>query len=217
MNLIIEDILRFSHLIPILLFIFFKEKEKVKWVFLFFSSFVFTHAVFSAIIAIFLGKSVSLSFNYIFIPIEFLIISYFFFKIIDYTLHKKILIICSSTFLIIYTSISISSPAIIFNSFLNGVESIIIISYSLFFFYEKLRYPKNLFIYSQPYFWGVSAFFLFFTTSFFVFLFRQMAWDQTQFQYQYVYIHAFAGIVRNILLGIGMIVKPEKAGIAELT
>jgi hypothetical protein len=44
-----------------------------------------------------------------------------------------------------------------------------------------------------------------------------MAWDQSLFVYQYVYIHAFAGIVRNILLGIGMIVKPEKAGIAELT
>ncbi len=217
MNLLIEDILRFSHLIPILLFIFSKDKEKVKWVFLFFSGFVFIHAFISAILAITVGKNASLNFNYIFVPIEFLIISYFFFKVIDYELHKKILIITSSSFIVIYTIVSITNPTILFNSFLNGVESILVIKYSLFFFYEKLRYPKNLFIYSQPYFWGVSAFFLFFTTSFFIFLFRQMAWDQSLFVYQYVYIHAFAGIVRNILLGIGMIVKPEKAGIAELT
>lgn len=217
MNLVIEDILRLSTLLPILLFLFFKQKEKVKWVFFYFCGFIFIHAVISALLAIYYGKNIVFYFNIIFIPVEFLIISYFFSNVIEYEFHKKILLISSSIFILLYIIITVISPLVRFNSLINGLESILIISYSLFFFYEKLRYPKNLFIYSQPYFWGVSAFFLFFTTSFFVFLFRQMAWSQSIFIYQYVYIHAFAGIIRNILLGVGMIAKPEKAGMAELT
>jgi hypothetical protein len=217
LNLVIEDILRLSTLLPILLFLFFKQKEKVKWVFFYFSGFVFIHAIISALLAIYYGKNIAFYFNIIFIPIEFLLISYFFWQVLEYEFHKKILLISCSIFIVIYIIVTVISPLVRFNSLINGLESILIITYSLFFFYEKLKYPKNLFIYSQPYFWGVSAFFLFFTTSFFVFLFRQMAWSQSIFIYQYVYIHAFAGIIRNILLGVGMIAKPEKAGMAELT
>lgn len=218
MDFSIEDILRVSFLIPIFLFFSLKKNErKEKLVLLIYPITSFIHALIYAALLIKGFENVAFFFNSLFIPLEFLTVSYFFFRAIKYDFHRKSLWIIFAAFCCLFIFETIKSPYEKFDSLINAIESTFFIFYSLFFFYENIKYPKNLFIYKQPYFWGAAAFFLFYSITFFAFIYRQTFWTNKDFQYQYVYIHAFAGIVRNILLGVGMIVKPEKAGIAELT
>jgi hypothetical protein len=218
LNFSVEDILRFTSLAPIFLLLFQKgKKESVKWVYSFFGLFIFTHAILSFLIYLYWGDTARLYFNILFIPVEFIIISYFFFQALNYEVHKKIVIWLSAAFIIALLLKSIQDSGQVFDSVLNGIESLLVIFYSLLYFYEQLRYPKSLFIYSQPVFWGVSGFFLFFTTSFFVFIYRQTLWSDKDFIVQYFYIHALAGILRNLLLTTGIIIKPEKTPLPELS
>ena len=218
MNLSIEDILRISFLIPISLFFILKRNErKEKLVLFLFPLCSFIHAIVYAILLLKTSEKIAFLFNALFIPIEFLTVSLFFFKSIAYDFHKKSLRIIFIIFLLIFSFETYRNPAEQFDSLTNAIESTFFILYALIFFYENIKYPKNLFIYKHPYFWGAAAFFLFYAITFFAFIYRQTSWYNKEFFYQYVYIHAFAGIIRNILLGVGMIAKPEKAGMAELT
>lgn len=158
-----------------------------------------------------------LVFNALFIPFELFIIGYFFYSILGYDLHKRLVLILGGIFLLLCSIETIRNPENYFDSFINGLESIIIITFSLLYFYEQLRYPKTLFIYTHPAFWGVAGLFLFFAGSFFVFIYRQSSWGIQDFIYQYAYIHAISGILRNLLFSIAMIIKPEKTRIPELT
>jgi hypothetical protein len=214
----IEDILRLTFIAPILLFFLTRSgKNKSKWVFFLFCTFVFFHALITALLEITVGKTPSSLFNFIFIPVEFSIIGYFFYHSVNYEIHKRVILWLSIAFIAAYIIKSLLTPLQMFDSALNGVESLLVIFFSLLYFYEQLRYPKSLFIYTQPEFWGVSGFFLFFSISFFAFLYRQTFWTQKDFYVQYVYIHALAGILRNLLFTMGMLIKPEKTPLPELT
>ena len=218
MKLTVEDILRLSLLAPILLYFFRKsKKDTTRWVLFLFCFFVFAHALVSALLTVISKKSYAEAFNILFIPVEFIVITYFFYKALNYEIHKKLMLLLSIIFLTGLLVKMVLFPENEFDSILNGVESVLVILYSLLFFYEQLRYPKLLFIYSQPVFWGVSGFFLFFSTSFFVFIFRETLWSERLFIYQYFYIHALAGILRNVLFTMGMLIKPEKTPMPEFT
>jgi hypothetical protein len=170
-----------------------------------------------ALLLIYTSDKIAFIFNSIFIPVEFFTVSYFFFNAITYDFHKKSLWLIFTIFSIVFVIETFKNPTEKFDSFTNAIESTFFILYALIFFYENIKYPKNLFIYKHPFFWGAAGFFLFYSITFFAFIYRQTSWYNKDFYYQYVYIHAFAGIVRNLLLSIGMFVKTEKAGIAELT
>lgn len=218
MILTIEDILRLTFIAPILLFFLRRSgRNKSKWVFFLFSLFVFFHALVTALLEITIGKGSASIFNFIFIPVEFSIIGYFFYNSVNYEIHKKIILWLSLLFIASFIVKSLFTTHQLFDSVLNGVEALVVIFFSLLFFYEQLRYPKSLFIYTQPEFWGVSGFFLFFSISFFAFLYRQTFWTQKDFYVQYIYIHALAGILRNLLFTMGMLIKPEKTPLPELT
>lgn len=212
----VEDILRLSNLIPILFFLSQpKANRKEKWVLLLYPICSFFHALVYATLLIFSNDKVAFVFNAFFIPLEFISVSIFFFKTIKYEFHKKSLWFVSISFLLIFLIKTYERPNEKFDSFINSVESISFILFVFLFYYESIKHPKTLFIYKQPYFWAAAAFLLFYSTTFFAFLYRQSSWFDKNFVYQYVYIHAIAGIIRNILLAIGVLVKPEEMSLAE--
>ena len=216
MNLSVEDILRLSSFLPVLLYLFFvKEDNKAKQVLFFFFLFVSGHSVLYALIDYYLPAIYSVLFNSLYIPVEFIIISAFFYKAVPNSLYKKFIKYISALFLLILSSRLILNFKIDFDSLINGIESVVVIFFSISFYYEQIKTPEKTFIDRDPFFWGISALFLFFSVSFFVFLFRESFWSFNKFYYQYIYIHALSGILRNIICSIAFLIKPYKEQAVE--
>ncbi|MBU6158138.1 MAG: hypothetical protein KGP35_03810 [Bacteroidetes bacterium] len=215
MDLTIEDSLRLSSFLPVLLYFpFKKEKNIAKQVLFLFYAFVTIHSLLYALIT-FYFKEYSLIFNSFYIPIEFLLISYFFLKAVQNSVYQNFIKLISFLFIGVFITKSILFPSNDFDSIINGIESIIIIFFSISFFYETLKSPDRIFIDKDPFFWGISGFFLFFSISFFVFLLRQTYWDRPDFFFQYIYIHALSGILRNVICSIALLIKPYKEKVPD--
>lgn len=214
---LIEDISRISILLPILFFfINYRDREKAKWVVFYFCAFIIIHnLIYSTLV--FHKINLADLFNIFYIPLEFLFVILFFYNYLGHYFHKKLIIGISALFFLLWGYLTINTPSISFDSIINGVESLVIIVFSLFYFYEQLRYPRSLFIYMQPAFWGVAGFFIFACGTFFVFIYRQTSWQNDEFVQQYAYIHAISGIARNVIFAAGVSVKPYKGPIPELT
>ena len=211
---IIEYIARFSLLFPVILFFLKKIKSKELRVLFYFNFFFFFHDLLYAILRIF-SHDLSLFFNLLYIPLEFIFIFYFFKTVYTSTYLKNILNYILPIFLFLWGLTSFLVPLNTFNSILNGTESIVVIILCLLYFYEQIKNPQTLFIYSQPSFWGVIGFFLFFSGSFFVFLYKQGYKEVETFMIQYRYIHSIFFMVRNILFAVAMIIKPEKTPLSD--
>lgn len=217
LNLTIEDSLRILSFAPVLLyFTFYKEKNKAKQVLFYFFLYVSVHSLLYAFIT-FLSANIGVIFNSLYIPIEFIIISLFYYNARNSILYKKFIKYISVVFLSLFSLKIVLDPILDFDSLINGIESIIIIAFSISFFYEHIKNPNSTFIDRDPYFWGVSAFFLFFSISFFVFLLRQSYWHNNEFYYQYIYIHALSGILRNIICSVAFLIKPYKEQVPEFS
>jgi hypothetical protein len=215
LDLTIEDSLRFSSFLPVLLYFpFNKEKNIAKQALFLFYAFISIHALLYALITYYFNEYAHL-FNSLYIPIEFLLISHFFFKAVQNSVYQNFIKLISFLFIGIFISKTILIPSNEFDSIINGIESIIIIFFSISYFYETIKNPEKIFIDKDPFFWGVSGFFLFFSISFFVFLLRQSNWNKTEFFFQYVYIHAISGILRNIICSIALLIKPYKEKVPD--
>ncbi len=217
LNLTIEDSLRILTFVPVLLYFSFKkERNKARQVLFYFFLFISLHSLLYALITFF-SNQIGIIFNSLYVPIEFIFISIFYYNARNSVLYKQFIRYVSIVFLLLFSLKIVLDPILDFDSLINGIESIIIIAFSISFFYEHIKNPNSTFIDKDPYFWGVSAFFLFFSISFFVFLLRQSYWHNNDFFYQYVYIHALSGILRNIICSIAFLIKPYKDQVPEFS
>lgn len=213
----IEDIHRFSYFLPILLILISRKRnDKAKWVVFYFTVFITLHNILYASI---LRRSETMGelFNHLFVPVEFLFISYFFYNFLLIKQHKKTVLILSSAFMLIWLSFLLKNPHLVFDSVVNGIESLFIILYTLLFFYEQIKNPHTFFIYMKSTFWISSGFFLFACITFFAFIYRQAAWQEGDFIYQYAYIHAISGILRSILFSISIIIPSDETASPEFS
>jgi hypothetical protein len=208
----IENISRLITLLPVLIYLFRRRNDKLIRAIVFFNTFYIGFDFLYYLIRK-TNRELGDYFNLFFVPLEYLFIYLFFSSIFKTKQAKSLLNYSILLFLLFWGITSYFIPISTFNSILNGLESLIVILLTLIYFYEEIKNPQTLFIYSQPQFWGVIGFFLFFAGSFFVFLYKQTHKQEEQFREQYIYIHSSLFILRNILFSIAMFVKPEKVKI----
>jgi hypothetical protein len=92
-----------------------------------------------------------------------------------------------------------------FDSVPASLESVLIISYCILLLYEQINDPKIIFVYNTKKFWVIIAFFLYFSSTLFLFL---VARNFTQTEHEkYWAINNFFEILKNILLSISFIMK----------
>jgi hypothetical protein len=211
--LIIENLVRLTILIPVILYLYNKNKE-LRVIFLF-NLFFFFHDLCYSLLAMY-SKSISHVFNLFYIPLEFLFIFIFFRGLFQRQSFRFALNLMLAFFLITWLISSFYNPIDSFNSFLNGLESLIVISLTLMYFYEQIKIPQVIFIYSEPTFLSAIAFFLFFAGSFFVFLYKQSHRNEEVFMSQYRYIHVGFFLLRTLFFSLALIVKPIKNPIANM-
>lgn len=210
----IEDIARITLLLPIILFFFSKKRSPELWVICFYTIF----SVLRQIAILILSNSHANVVNVLSAlnPLtNFIFVSFYFYLANHQKLDKKFIFIISilyipTQFFQFFLPLSSTSQSIIAT-----INTLIILGFSLAYYYNQLKNPNITFIYLHPNFWITTGMFLFSSGTFFVFWFNQIYKDDTLFTFQYVYIHAVIYIVRNFCFSIALLIKPYKEKVPD--
>lgn len=95
-----------------------------------------------------------------------------------------------------------------FDSLSASVEAILIIIFSIVFLYEQIKDPAVIYVYYTKKFWIVIAFFLYFSSTLFLFLYAATFTNQEHRSYWY--INNIFDILKNILFCIAFTMKKNK-------
>lgn len=93
---------------------------------------------------------------------------------------------------------------------MTGVETVLIIAMCIYYFFDQLKQPNTLLIYSSINFWIIIAFLIYLSGTFFLYLYADNARMDKAFRMQYYLINSSFYILKNILLAIAMLMKPTK-------
>ncbi len=139
--------------------------------------------------------------------VEYCLLTYYIRSRIRNKTLKSLILILSGLFLIV-SIIRISSHYFnTYDSLSNGLESILLIIYSIFYFFEQISKPSHIFFYAIPEFWIIVAILLYFSGTFFIDTYAQGLIEDQSFKVQYSVINNSFGILQNLLFGVAMIVK----------
>jgi len=89
-----------------------------------------------------------------------------------------------------------------------GVETILILVYSFYYFFEEMNNLDNLFIYSKPEFWIVTGMIIYLAGSFFIYVFANQVDRKTLAQYWFL-TNAFY-VLQMLLFTTGLIIYTRK-------
>lgn len=154
--------------------------------------------------------------NFAFVLYSFTIIEYSFFCYFIYLILPKNFAKKSIPFLWIFFIIFTVIDYVFYNkgrefdSFSVGVEAIIVISLCAYYLFSQVKGSNDLLIYSTFNFWVVITFLLYFSGTFFLYLFTDKMLMSPQFQKLYFIINISFNIFKNILLCVAMTMKVEK-------
>lgn len=125
---------------------------------------------------------------------------------------KQIILICITLFVSYSLFDLFLSKAETFDSIPTVLESLMIISFSIFYLYEKMKNPDSLFLYNSPHFWIVAALLLYFSGSFFAFIYAQNFSNSPEVANTFRTITKYLTFIQNILFLIAFIIakKPDK-------
>jgi len=197
-----------SDSLPIIFFLLFynRNKEKELWVVVVYSVVsLTTDGLFYNIKA---SKLTEFYLFSIFTIIEYSLFSIFFYLHYKSANFKKTLITCSVIFIAfeIYNLLQVQKHQ--FDSLPASMESVLIIAYSILFFYEQLKTPDSNFIYSTKKFWVVIAIFLYLAATFILFISTLYMSEKERLVYWP--INFIANIIKNVFICIAFALKPEK-------
>ncbi len=202
-----------SDLLPIFFFLLFfnRNKEKELWV-------VFIYIIIAcAIDGLFykfrishikLSKVTEFYVFSAFTIIEYSLFAIFFYLNYKLPIFKKLLAGFSVIFLGLEMYNLLQSQNDRFDSLPASLESILIIAYSILFFYEQLKTPDSNFIYSTKKFWVVIAIFLYLAATFILFISTLYMSDEDRGTYWS--INLIANIIKNVFICIAFALKPEQ-------
>ena len=122
---------------------------------------------------------------------------------------KQIILICITLF-VSYSLLDLFlSKAETFDSIPTVLESLMIISFSIFYLYEKMTNPDSLFLYNSPHFWIVSALLLYFSGSFFAFIYAQNYSNSPEVAKTFRTITKYLTFIQNILFLVAFIIAKK--------
>jgi hypothetical protein len=137
--------------------------------------------------------------------VEYSLFTIFLYKSIQDARLKYIPIIGSLAFFAMVAANLIHNQSTNFDSLSASVEAILIIIYSIVFLYGQIKDPSILFVYYTKKFWVVIAFFIYFSSTLFLFLYA--ATFTKQEHNNYWYINNIFDIIKNILFCIAFSMK----------
>lgn len=200
-------------LLPLLFFLLFKRKSKNKTVRVIF--FYVLYCAINEFLNLYLQqtKSPLLLYSFpIFTIIEFSFICYYFHLLFKDKKNTKNII---KVFWIGFTSYAILNIILIkesgpMDSIAVGMESIIILMFSSYYLFTKVKRTSNLSIYKNFHFWIVITFLIYFSGTFFLNIMADAMWENENYQMLYFIINIAFNILKNVLLAVAMTMKLNK-------
>ena len=195
-----------SHLLPLLLFFIFFNRNKNKDVRVIF--FYCLYCFVNDLLLTQLDAGYRFTFLSLFTIVEYCLFSLAIYLNLKNNVFKKIILWASPPFVAfsIFQFFSSGMQSDI-DSISITVEYILLIVYCLFFFFEELNEPNTTFIYSSHRFWIVVGILIYSTGTFFLFMqssnLNDEQWDR------WLIINYIFTIIKNILFGIAIIIKPS--------
>ena len=167
-----------------------------------------------------LSDVLQIAFFYLRIPTSnpiihiYIILSILFFGAIYYHaffshLTKEIVVAFSALALfIVLFNMFLNEGIFEYPSVSNAVLSILLIAFSLMYFYQLLYRQEFIHIEKQAFFWINASVLLYYSVTIFLFmLYKKLSEDQIG---QYYMINSITNIIANILFSIGLLCKPQK-------
>ncbi len=142
--------------------------------------------------------------------LEYILLSSFLYFNIKSKVFKRIVFILSILFIVYSIYDLINSKSNSFDSRPTGIACILILTYSIFYLFEKIKTPDSLFLYSTPNFWVVVALIIYFSGTFFIYIFSQSNFNDPGFKSLFSIINSSFNIFKNLLFSIAFLIKPDK-------
>lgn len=149
-------------------------------------------------------------------PITYLIFIYFFFNYtLASTLNKKIILFCTIFYLSIQIIPFIFKTELFLNSIITTLNTVFILLFCLLYFFEQVRFPKTIFIYTQSAFWNIVGFLVFSAGTFFIFWYNNIINNSQDFNNQYMIIHGMVFLIRNLLFSVAFTIKQDRQRLSD--
>jgi hypothetical protein len=201
----------YSDILPTVTFIFAfsKHRDKGLWVLFFFNLYSF-----SSNLLVVTGWQKALGFNGYVLYRLFTILGYsfiatFFYKNISLKIVKKSIIITYLILLLYAVYDYLASSKNSFDSGPSAIEAILIIGYSLFYLFEQIKNPRVFFIYTLDKFWVVSSLLIYYTGTFFLFIYAESYLVDPSFHESYFIINNSFLLLNNIVFSIVLFIKKK--------
>jgi len=195
-----------------ILMLFFSNEKKSKelWILSFFLAFsIFSSLFLTRFLFNFSGKEY-LSYR-IYTLVEGLCFMSIFGIIIQNKLAKKVLYTLATLFIVLSAYDYTQSKGESFDSLPTVLECLILIAFSILYFYEQLTNTSSLFLYNTPNFWIAVGVILFFSGSFFVFIYAQSNSHLPGFNSTFKLIMGISSLIQNILFLIAFIIAKNES------
>ena len=210
---IIQIIASFSSLLPLIFFFIFQRNNKSKELRVILFYLIYCAA--NDLVSFYLFQVAHLLpfFLYdIFTVVEFSLFTWYFYKIINNKQFKKLIPFSILLFIIFSVSLYILLPEnTSFSSPIAGTESVLIIGMCIYYFFDQLKQPNTLMIYSSINFWIIISFLIYLAGTFFLNIYADSMITDKAFIKQYILINSSFNILKNILLSVAMLMKPDKS------
>ena len=136
----------------------------------------------------------------IFLLGEFSLLCLFYSTLIDHLAVKKIWFYPILLFIIFCSYNFLTSSATGFDFIPLAVECLFFTVIILFYFYQTMRFNFSIPLFQVPGFWFSVGFLIYFSGTFFLFLFSKSMWQTPGFKIQYTLLYSTITIIKNILL-----------------
>jgi len=197
----------FSGLLPIFFFTLFRSRNRYGGVMV-----IFFYCIVSFLTDLsydFLKRRISNFYIYsTFTIVEYTLFALFLYLCFKEKVFKYILLLCSLIFygIAFYTLFSKRTAG--FDSFSASLEAVFIIIYSILFLYEQIKDPAVFYVFYSKNFWIIVAFFIYFSSTLFLFIYA--ATFTTQEHKIYWGINFIFNILKNIFFSISFAMKKSE-------
>jgi hypothetical protein len=192
--------------LPLIFCVWFYKKLNTKALkaFFIYAAFLALFSVASVVaIKILKDRSIYLTLIRLFTICEYIIIATIISRLIKNSFLKKVIFYSFTPFVIYAISDYIISHKIQYNNYINLVSSLSLIVIIIYFFYEKMQTVIMYPLYQSSSFWICVGFFLYFTGTFFFFLFIKSSQDKEFIKLMNI-IYGFVTVTKNILLCVSL-------------
>ncbi|TDH18285.1 hypothetical protein EXU57_23820 [Segetibacter sp. 3557_3] len=160
------------------------------------------------------GKNPSIAQN-LFTLIETVIVSYFFYKTFSWRPARLLTAIAAVAFALFWLFMFIPAGTTAALVVCVTIESILIISLSIYYMYEQVLRSDILMVYVQPRFWVVIGFLFYAAGTFFLFLFVDSLDIAAQKEYHDI-INSISLTLKSICLSVAMLMRNDNYVIKKL-